>query len=82
MDKEEGKDIIWVNAFIGRVLFDCLREQVIVQKLKERIQRKLASIRLPYFIQEISCQELNLGTHKKLKVTPTLRSNFQGVRHR
>ncbi|GJQ83917.1 hypothetical protein Trydic_g19855 [Trypoxylus dichotomus] len=54
-------DNAWMNALIARVLFDCTREQTTVQRFKERIQRKLASVRLPHFIQELYCEELNLG---------------------
>ncbi|KRT81306.1 hypothetical protein AMK59_5952, partial [Oryctes borbonicus] len=54
-------DIAWVNAFLARILFDCTREETIVQRAKERIQRKLASVRLPHFIQALYCEELNLG---------------------
>lgn len=55
-------DILWLNALMGRVLFDCMRDAMICQKLKERIQRKLSSIKLPYFIEELNIKELNLGT--------------------
>lgn len=52
----------WINAMVARVFFDCSREPRTIQRVKERIQRKLHSIRLPYFIQELHCEELTLGT--------------------
>ncbi|KAK9752721.1 hypothetical protein QE152_g4042 [Popillia japonica] len=70
-----SNDNVWVNAIIARVIFDCAREETITQRIKERIQRKLASIRLPYFIQELYCEELNLGSTTPIikdSSTPTL----------
>ncbi|KAJ8950583.1 hypothetical protein NQ314_007807, partial [Rhamnusium bicolor] len=53
--------ILWLNALIGRVLFDCVRNPVFTLKVRERIQRKLCTIKLPYFIEEILIPELSLG---------------------
>lgn len=50
-----------MNAFIGRVLFDCLRDPEFTLRVKERIQRKLSVIKLPYFIEELLLTELQLG---------------------
>ncbi|XP_045476118.1 testis-expressed protein 2 isoform X2 [Harmonia axyridis] len=57
----EMENVTWVNAFVGRILFDCMRDEIFTSKIKDRIQRKLAAIRLPYFIEELSITELNLG---------------------
>lgn len=51
----------WINAFVGRVLFDCLRDDTFTQRVKDKIQRKLSSIKLPYFIEGLVVTELNLG---------------------
>ncbi|XP_018562200.1 testis-expressed protein 2-like isoform X2 [Anoplophora glabripennis] len=53
--------MLWVNALIGRVLFDCMRNPSFTMKVRERIQRKLCTIKLPYFIEEILIPELSLG---------------------
>ncbi|XP_022917280.2 testis-expressed protein 2 isoform X1 [Onthophagus taurus] len=67
---------LWINSLITRVMFDAIREESVILKMKERIQRKLASIKLPYFIQELNCEELNLGTTspiiKGTKTSPEL----------
>lgn len=55
------ENVSWVNAFVGRILFDCMCDEIFTSKIKERIQRKLAAIKLPYFIEELSITELNLG---------------------
>lgn len=45
----------------GRILFDCLGNDDFTEKVKETIQRKLSSIRLPYFIEDLQVTELSLG---------------------
>lgn len=60
-DRLPADSLLWLNALIGRVLFDCIRDPVFAQRVKDRIQRKLASIKLPYFIEELSVTELTLG---------------------
>lgn len=43
------------------MLFDCIRDASFTKKVKNRIQKKLQTIKLPYFIEEILITELNLG---------------------
>lgn len=57
----ETENVSWLNALLGRILFDCMCDEVFTSKIKDRIQRKLAAIKLPYFIEELSITELNLG---------------------
>jgi flagellar biosynthesis component FlhA len=45
-DKEVSADVMWINAMIGRVLFDILKNQCLVEKLQERLQRKLSTIKV------------------------------------
>lgn len=62
-DQEEQNDdnLLWLNALIGRVLFDCVRNDTFINKVKNRIERKLSTIKLPYFIEELLVPELSLG---------------------
>lgn len=62
-DKEDPKteSQLWLNTFIGRILFDCMRNPDFTKKVQNRIQKKLQTIKLPYFIEEITITELNLG---------------------
>nr|CAH7739256.1 unnamed protein product [Callosobruchus chinensis] len=53
--------VLWLNTLIGRVLFDCMRDETFIQRVKERIQRKLSTIKLPNFIEELLISELSLG---------------------
>jgi hypothetical protein len=45
-NKEVGADVMWINAMIGRVLFDILKNQCFVEKLQERLQKKLSTIKV------------------------------------
>lgn len=47
---------------LARMLFDCTRDPSINAKVRERIQRKLNTIKLPYFIEGITLTDLDLGT--------------------
>ncbi|KAJ8971840.1 hypothetical protein NQ317_001553 [Molorchus minor] len=60
-DDSKSELLLWLNAFIGRVLFDCVRDPAFIMKVRERIQRKLYTIKLPYFIEEILIPEMSLG---------------------
>lgn len=47
---------------LGRILYDCTRDDNNTKLLvKDRIQRKLSSIKLPYFIEQLLVTELSLG---------------------
>ncbi|EFA08264.1 testis-expressed protein 2 isoform X2 [Tribolium castaneum] len=54
-------DVQWINSLVGRVFFDCLRDDNFTQGIKDKIQSKLSSIKLPYFIEGLMVTELNLG---------------------
>lgn len=62
-EPEESKQdlVLWLNSLIGRVLFDCFRDPSFIGKVKDRIERKLSTIKLPYFIEELLVPELSLG---------------------
>lgn len=50
--KEVSADVMWINAMIGRVLFDILKNPFLVEKLQERLQKKISTIKvckLSYF---------------------------------
>jgi hypothetical protein len=52
INKEVSADVMWINAMIGRVLFDILKNPFLVEKLQERLQKKLSTIKvckLSYF---------------------------------
>ncbi|XP_017548485.1 testis-expressed protein 2 isoform X1 [Pygocentrus nattereri] len=58
--KEEGP-VCWVNALIGRIAWDFLREKHWADWVSKKIQMKLSKIRLPYFMNELTLTELDMG---------------------
>ncbi|KAK2820816.1 hypothetical protein Q5P01_023775 [Channa striata] len=51
----------WVNAIIGRIFWDFLREKDWADAVSHKIQKKLSKIRLPYFMNELTLTELDMG---------------------
>ncbi|TSK62600.1 Testis-expressed protein 2 [Bagarius yarrelli] len=58
-----GKEVSvsWLNALIGRMAWDFLREQHWSEWVSKKIQMKLSKIRLPYFMNELTLTELDMG---------------------
>ncbi|XP_068081873.1 testis-expressed protein 2 [Anabrus simplex] len=61
VEKEIDSDVMWLNAIVGRILFDILRNPFWVKKIQERIQKKLSAIKLPYFMEDLLVTELDIG---------------------
>ncbi|KAK3520477.1 hypothetical protein QTP70_024097 [Hemibagrus guttatus] len=55
-------DPAWLNAVIGRIFWDFLQEKYWADQVAHKIQKKLSKIRLPYFMNELTLTELDLGT--------------------
>ncbi|KAJ8363792.1 hypothetical protein SKAU_G00126230 [Synaphobranchus kaupii] len=53
---------VWINALIGRIFWDFLREKYWSDQVAHKIQKKLSKIRLPYFMNELTLTELDMGT--------------------
>ncbi|XP_061666570.1 testis-expressed protein 2 [Syngnathoides biaculeatus] len=51
----------WLNALIGRIFWDFLREKSWADMVSHKIQKKLSKIRLPYFMNELTLTELDMG---------------------
>ncbi|KAG8145342.1 hypothetical protein E2320_011896 [Naja naja] len=52
----------WVNAMLGRVFWDFLREKYWADQVSDKIQKKLGRIKLPYFMNELTLTDLEMGT--------------------
>ncbi|XP_041134300.1 testis-expressed protein 2-like [Polyodon spathula] len=52
----------WINALIGRILWDFLREKYWADQVACKIQKKLSKIWLPYFMNELTLTGLDMGT--------------------
>ncbi|KAL2078147.1 hypothetical protein ACEWY4_025832 [Coilia grayii] len=51
----------WINALIGRIFWDFLQEKYWADMVSHKIQKKLSKIRLPYFMNELTLTELDMG---------------------
>ncbi|XP_048870768.1 testis-expressed protein 2 isoform X2 [Brienomyrus brachyistius] len=62
MESHSEAQIAWINALIGRIFWDFLCEKYWADLVARKIQKKLSKIRLPYFMNELTLTELDLGT--------------------
>ncbi|XP_076292499.1 uncharacterized protein LOC143214869 isoform X2 [Lasioglossum baleicum] len=51
----------WINCLIARILFDVHRCPETVNLIQDKIQRKLSSIKLPYFMECLLVSEVAIG---------------------
>ncbi|XP_026214772.1 testis-expressed protein 2-like [Anabas testudineus] len=66
-EEEEEEAVAWVNAALGRIFWDFLSEPHWADLVSKKIQMKLSKIRLPYFMNELTLKELDMGS-----VTPRI----------
>ncbi|KAJ8345423.1 hypothetical protein SKAU_G00296160 [Synaphobranchus kaupii] len=59
--REEAEPDVWVNALLGRIFWDFLGEKYWATVVSKKIQMKLSKIRLPYFMNELTLTELDMG---------------------
>ncbi|XP_007544823.1 testis-expressed sequence 2 protein-like isoform X1 [Poecilia formosa] len=59
---QEEDSVAWVNATLGRLFWDFLTEPYWCEQVSKKIQMKLSKIRLPYFMNELTLTELDMGT--------------------
>lgn len=53
--------LYWLNALIGRCFYDFLRDRWWTEKVKDKLQRKLSKIHVPYFIEELKVTAIDMG---------------------
>eukprot|EP00069_Balaena_mysticetus_P010105 bmy_06547T0 len=58
---EEEELEAWVNALLGRMFWDFLGEKYWSDLVSKKIQMKLSKIKLPYFMNELTLTELDMG---------------------
>ncbi|XP_067671155.1 testis-expressed protein 2-like [Haliotis asinina] len=56
------KQLFWVNAMVGRIFWDFLRDKWWSEKVTEKLQRKLSKIHVPYFIEELQVMDIDMGS--------------------
>ncbi|KAK0168955.1 hypothetical protein PV327_002711 [Microctonus hyperodae] len=59
--EHSGNNSIWLNAFLGRILFDLHKSPDMINVIQDKIQRKLSNIKLPYFMESLLISELVIG---------------------
>uniref|UniRef100_A0A3B3DI21 SMP-LTD domain-containing protein n=1 Tax=Oryzias melastigma TaxID=30732 RepID=A0A3B3DI21_ORYME len=52
----------WVNCLVGRIFWDFLGEKYWTDQVAHKIQKKLSKIKLPYFMNELTLADLDMGT--------------------
>ncbi|XP_053299485.1 testis-expressed protein 2 [Pleuronectes platessa] len=52
----------WVNSIVGRIFWDFLHEKYWTDQVVHKIQKKLSKIKLPYFMNELTLADLDMGT--------------------
>ncbi|KAJ8728044.1 hypothetical protein PYW08_016429 [Mythimna loreyi] len=53
-------EVTWVNTMMARVMFDLMRDPIMINRLQNRIQRKLNTLKLPAFMSPLVVTELSL----------------------
>ncbi|KAF8570490.1 hypothetical protein P879_02495 [Paragonimus westermani] len=54
--------LIWLNALLGRLFWDFLREAYWLERVRDKIQAKLKKIHLPPFISDLIVVGIELGS--------------------
>ncbi|KAK7113322.1 testis-expressed protein 2-like [Littorina saxatilis] len=60
--------LYWLNALIGRCFYDFLRDTWWSERVKDKLQRKLSKIHVPYFIDQLQVTAIDMG-----KAMPVIR---------
>ncbi|XP_052408476.1 testis-expressed protein 2 isoform X3 [Carassius gibelio] len=76
--EQESESEAWVNALLGRIFWDFLGEKYWADVVSKKIQKKLSKIRLPYFMNELTLTELDMG----ISIPKILSSSKPSVDHR
>ncbi|XP_070596465.1 testis-expressed protein 2 isoform X2 [Erythrolamprus reginae] len=58
---EDEEQEAWINALLGRIFWDFLGEKYWSDLVSKKIQMKLSKIKLPYFMNELTLTELDMG---------------------
>lgn len=73
-------EVSWVNTVLARLVFDVMRDPVMISKLQDRIQRKLNTLKLPAFMSPLLVTELSLrGACPLLQRVAAPRCDERGV---
>ncbi|CAJ0959255.1 unnamed protein product [Ranitomeya imitator] len=71
----------WVNALLGRMFWDFLGEKYWSDLVSKKIQMKLSKIKLPYFMNELTLTELDMGCLCRKSSRPSSQPSTTEVAH-
>lgn len=58
-----GKELVLVaNLLLSRIFYDFCRDKFWCSAVQQKVQNKLATIHLPYFIETLELSDFNIGT--------------------
>jgi hypothetical protein len=58
-----GKELVLVaNLLLSRIMYDFCRDKFWCSAVQQKVQNKLATIHLPYFIETLELSGFNIGT--------------------
>ncbi|XP_045497711.1 testis-expressed protein 2 isoform X1 [Colias croceus] len=54
-------EVTWVNIMLARIMYDMMRDPILIARLQNKIQRKLNTLKLPSFMSPLVITELSLA---------------------
>ncbi|CAK1547090.1 unnamed protein product [Leptosia nina] len=54
-------EVTWVNTMLARIMYDMMRDPILIARLQNKIQRKLNTLKLPSFMSPLLVTELSLS---------------------
>ncbi|XP_050670951.1 testis-expressed protein 2 isoform X2 [Leptidea sinapis] len=54
-------EVTWVNTMLARIMYDVMRDPILITRLQNKIQRKLHTLKLPSFMSPLLVTELSLS---------------------
>ncbi|ESN92111.1 hypothetical protein HELRODRAFT_116105 [Helobdella robusta] len=55
--------LLWLNTLISRLFMDFLRERYWVEKIQEKIEKKLSKIHVPHIMDQLTVTGIDLGSN-------------------
>ncbi|KAF6202380.1 hypothetical protein GE061_004779 [Apolygus lucorum] len=77
---KERENYLWLNLFLARILYDAMKQDFWIELIKSKIQKKLAVIRVPAFIEPITLAEIKFsGSVPAIEWTHNVSMNDDGI---
>uniref|UniRef100_A0A1A9WPX7 SMP-LTD domain-containing protein n=1 Tax=Glossina brevipalpis TaxID=37001 RepID=A0A1A9WPX7_9MUSC len=53
--------VVWANVLAGRLLFSVLQNELLLERIQDFFQKKLNSLKLPSFMEDVIIKNIDLG---------------------